>query len=67
MTNQYLYSLILIFGRVNAYNLVQMFYFAVETLELYYKRKFLNIANNRLETYIAVRFQSLNTKEILRN
>ena len=27
----------LMFGRVKVYNLVQMFYFVVETLELYYK------------------------------
>ena len=57
----------LIFGRVKAYNLVQMFYFVVETLELYYKRKLLNIANNRLESYIAVRFQGLNAKKISKN
>lgn len=54
----------LIFGRVKAYNLVQMFYFVVETLELYYKRKLVNIANNRLESYIAARFQGLNAKKI---
>ena len=54
----------LIFGRVKAYNLVQMFYLIVETLELYYKRTFVNIANNRLESYIAVRFQGLDAKKI---
>ena len=54
----------LIFGRVKAYNLVQMFYFVVETLELYYKRKLVNVAHNRLESYIALRFQGLNVKKI---
>ena len=44
----------LIFGRVKAYNLVQMFYFVVETLELYYKRKLVNVAHNRLGSYIAL-------------
>ena len=39
----------LVFGKVKAYNLLQMFYFVVDTLELYYKRKLLNIANNRIE------------------
>ena len=56
----------LIFGRVRAYNLVQMFYFVVETLELYYKRKLVNIANNRLESYLAARFQGLNAKKSAR-
>ncbi len=54
----------LVFGRVKAYNLVQMFYFVVETLELYYKRKLVSVANNRLESYIALRFQGLNAKKI---
>ena len=49
----------LIFGRVKAYNLVQMFYFVVETLELYYKRKFLNIANNRLSRTLLSDFRVL--------
>ena len=44
----------LVFARVKAYNLVQMFYFIVATMDLYYKRKLLNIANNRLHSYIAL-------------
>ena len=49
----------LVVVRVKAYNLVQMFYFIVETTDIYYKR---NIANNRLESYIAVRFRGLDAK-----
>ena len=44
----------LVFARVKAYNVVQMFYFIVETMDLHYKRKLLNIANNRPESYIAI-------------
>ena len=44
----------LVFARVKAYNLVQMFCFIVETMELHYKRNLLNIANNRVESYVAV-------------
>ena len=47
----------LIFGRVKAYNLVQMFYFVVETLELYYKQKLTNIANNRWNRTLQVDFK----------
>ena len=40
----------LIFGRIKACDIVQTIYFVVETLELYYTQKLLNIANNRLES-----------------
>ena len=54
----------LVFARVKACNLVQMFYFIIETIELHYKRKPLNIANSRLESYIAVRFRGLDAKKV---
>ena len=54
----------MVFCRVKAYNLVQMFYFIIETLELYYKRKLVSIANGRLQTYIALRFQGINVKKV---
>ena len=41
-----------------------MFNFVVETMELYYKRKLVNIAHNRLESHIALRFQVINTQKI---
>ena len=41
-----------------------MFYFVVETMDLYYKRKLLNIANNRLDSYIALRFRGLDAKKV---
>ena len=42
----------LIFGRVEVNDLFQKIYFVVETLELYYMQKLLNIAKNGLESYI---------------
>ena len=40
----------LIFSRVKAYNMIQVFHFLSETLESYYCRKLLSISNNRLDT-----------------
>ena len=54
----------LIFSRVKAYNMVQVFHFLSETLESYYCRKLLSIANNRLDIYIALRFQGLHANKI---
>ena len=54
----------LIFSRVKAYNMVQVFHFLSETLESYYCRKLLSISNNRLDTYIALRFQGLHAHKI---
>ena len=53
----------LIFSRVKAYNMVQVFHFLSETLESYYCRKLLSISN-RLDTYIALRFQGLYAHKI---
>ena len=54
----------LIFSRVKAYNMVQVFHFLSETLESYYCRKLLSISNNRLDTYIAIQFQGLHAHKI---
>lgn len=54
----------LIFSRVKAYNIVQVFHFLSETLESYYCRKLLCVSNNRLDTYVALRFQGLNASKI---
>ena len=54
----------LIFSRVKAYNIVQMFSFVTEVLELYYQKKLLSLANNRKETYIALRFQGIKAYKV---
>ena len=43
-----------------------MFHFVVDTMYNYYQRKFLSIANNQLETYVALRFKGVNTKKIVK-
>ena len=49
----------LVFSRVKAYNLVQMFSFVTECLELYYTRKILSVAHNRYEHHISLKFQGI--------
>ena len=49
----------IIFGRVKAYNLVQMFQFVTDTMEVYYKRRLLSVAHNRFDHYIV---SKINTK-----
>ena len=54
----------LIFSRVKAYNLVQMFAFITEVMEMYYQKKLLSLANNRREAYIALRFQGIKAQKV---
>ena len=54
----------LVFSRVKAYNLIQMFSFVTEVMEMYYQNKLLSIANNRVDTYVGLRFQGLNAHKI---
>ena len=54
----------MIFSRVKAYNMVQVFHFLSETLESYYCRKLLSVSRNWLDTYIALRFQGLHATKI---
>ena len=50
----------IVFGRVKAYNLVDMFQFVVDKLEHYYQCRILSIAHCRFDQYIQVRFRGLN-------
>ena len=54
----------IVFGRVKAYNLVEMFQFVVDKLEHYYQRRILSIAHCRFDRYIQVRFRGLNCGKI---
>ena len=54
----------LIFSRVKAYNLIQMFSFVTEIMEIFYQKKLLSLANNRIQTYIALRFQGINAQRL---
>ena len=54
----------IIFSQVKAYNLVQMFSFVHEVMEIYYQKKLPSLANNRIETYVALRFQGINAQKL---
>ncbi|CAG8855579.1 962_t:CDS:1, partial [Gigaspora margarita] len=45
-----------IFNRIQAFNIVQIFHFIVNTMDLYYTCKLLSVAHNRLDNFIALRF-----------
>ena len=54
----------LIFGRIKAYNLIQMFQFVTDALETYMTRKLLSIAHNRFDHFISTRFKGLLAEKI---
>ena len=56
----------LVFSRVKAYNLVQMFSFVTEVMDIYYKKNILSLANNRVETYVALCLQGINAQKVAR-
>ena len=37
----------------NAYNIAQMFYFIMDTMDSYFQRKLVSIASNHLESYFS--------------
>ena len=45
-----------VFSRIKTYNLIQMFSFITESMEVYYQRKLLNVSNNRLDNVVAEKF-----------
>lgn len=49
----------LIFGRIKAYNLIQMFQFVTDSLETYITRKLLSIAHNRFNHFISTKYKGL--------
>ena len=53
----------LVFSRVKAYNLIQMFHFITETMEHYYQTKLLSVAHSRLDRFISMRYLGLNAKK----
>ena len=48
-----------VFNQVKAYNIVQMFSFITECFELYYTRKLLSFAHNRVDRYISLKYQGM--------
>ena len=54
----------LIFSRVKAYNIIQMFHFVMDALEMFYQRKLLSIAHCRFDHYVSLRFRGINASKI---
>ena len=54
----------IVFKRVKAYNLVQLFEFMTVTFELYYERRLLAVAHNRMDRYIALWFKGLGASKV---
>ena len=54
----------IVFKRIKAYNLIQVFEFLTVTFETYYQARLLAVAHNRLDRYIALRFKGLGTEKI---
>ena len=49
----------MIFGRVKAYNLIQMFQFITTTMESYYSNRLLDIAHSRYRPGLSLRYREL--------
>ena len=41
-----------------------MFSFVTEIMEIFYQKKRLSLANNKIQTYIALRFQGINAQRL---
>ena len=54
----------IVFRRLKAYNLVQLFEFLTVTFELYYERRLLAVAHNRMDRYISLRYKGLGAKKV---
>ena len=54
----------IVFRRVRAYNLVQLFEFLTVTFELYYERHLLAVAFNRMDRYISIRYKGLGVAKV---
>ena len=54
----------IVFSRVKAYNLVEMFQFVIEKMECYYQRKLLSVAHNRIDRYIQLKFRGIGAGKI---
>ena len=57
----------IVFKRIKAYNLIQLFEFLTITFEAYYERRLLAIAYNRVDRYISLRYKGLGAKKVDQN
>ena len=56
----------IVFKRIKAYNLIQ-FKFLTITFEVYYERRLLAVAYNRVDRYISLRYKGLGAKNVDQN
>ena len=49
----------ILFQRIRAYNLVQVFEFITVTFEMYYEHRLLSVAYNRMDRYISIRHKGV--------
>ena len=52
----------IIFGRVKAFNLIQMFQFVTTTMEAYFTNRLLDIAHSRYRPGVALKYKEVDTK-----
>ena len=53
----------IVFGRVKAYNLIQMFHFITTTMEIYYSNRLLDIAHSRYRPGTLLRYRDLEKQQ----
>lgn len=54
----------IVFKRIKAYNLVQVFEFITVTFEMYYERRLLAVAYNRIDRHISLKFKGLGASKV---
>lgn len=54
----------IVFKRIKAYNLIQVFDFITMTFEMYYERRLLAVAYNRIDRYISLRYKGLGAYKV---
>ena len=55
----------IVFQRIRAYNLVQVFELITVTFEMYYERRLLSVAYNRMDRYISIRHKGLGASRLM--
>ena len=54
----------IVFKRIKAYNLIQVFEFITVTFEMYYKRRLLAVAYNRIDRHISLKYKGLGASKV---
>ena len=54
----------LVFARIKAFNLIEMISFVVDVMEMYYQRRLIHLANNRMDRFIGLRFCGMKSPSV---